>query len=286
MKKIFFILTLIAIFLYSCNKENEFKKHESGLEYIIFKGNEKNAQKLQIGNTVSLEMTYETSDGKVLFNSKDSNRQYLRNIEAPSHKGGSFEDGLLLLSKGDSAIFRINAEDFIINTEKFNRIPREINYNDKIIIKLKVIDVIDKKEFEDIISERYHNSKEVEMEILESYLKNANITTQPTESGLYYIEKEKGSGKQAKPGDFVQVHYTVKLIDGQLVETSITSKPILFRLGDNQVIKGWEEGILYMREGGKAIMIIPSDLAYGETGNAKILPYSTLVFDVELIRIQ
>ena len=108
-----------------------------------------------------------------------------------------------------------------------------------------------------------------------------------TPSGLEYIEVQAGTGIQAEAGKTVSVHYTGKFQDGRVFDTSIPrGEPITFPLGKGKVIKGWDEGIALMKVGGKAQLIIPPDLAYGERGAGPIGPNATLIFDVELIKIQ
>lgn len=279
------VLFILSVVLISCNSGNQkFEKHESGLEYkIVEKGSGDST--LKVGDVVSLNLSYEKEDGTVIFNSSESDRTYLRTISKPSHKGGSFEDGMLLLRAGDSAIFRINGDSFLRYSESYGKIPAGIGPDDMLIVKVRVLEIVGQEEYNEILSDRYHENEEVEMEILEKYLKNANITTSPTNSGLYYIEQKKGTGAQPKPGDMVRVHYSVSLIDGELIETSLDKKPISFRLGLNQVIPAWEEGLTMMKEGGTATLIAPSRIAYGKEGKGNIMPYSTLVFEVELVKI-
>ncbi len=120
---------------------------------------------------------------------------------------------------------------------------------------------------------------------LQKYLDDNNITTQPEASGLYYIETTAGTGDNPVPGNTVSVHYTGKFLDGNVFDSSAGGNPIDFTLGVGQVIAGWDEGIALMKKGGKATLIIPSYLAYGSSGRGPIPPYSTLVFDVELVYI-
>jgi FKBP-type peptidyl-prolyl cis-trans isomerase len=120
---------------------------------------------------------------------------------------------------------------------------------------------------------------------LQKYLDDNNITTQPEASGLYYIETTAGTGDHPVSGNTVSVHYTGKFLDGNVFDSSAGRNPIDFTLGVGQVIAGWDEGIALMKKGGKATLIIPSYLAYGPTGRNSIPPYSTLVFDVELVYI-
>ncbi len=120
-----------------------------------------------------------------------------------------------------------------------------------------------------------------EMEQLDAYLLENNITVEPTSSGMYYIEKLKGSGSDVKGGDNVTVRYKGTFLDGEIFD----SGDYTFPLGYGRVIKGWDEGINYMNVGGKAILIIPSNMAYGSSDYNGIPAYSTLVFEVELLKI-
>ena len=108
-----------------------------------------------------------------------------------------------------------------------------------------------------------------------------------TASGLEYLEVEEGSGEQAKAGKTVSVHYTGKFQDGKVFDSSISrGEPISFPLGAGRVIKGWDEGIALMKVGGRAQLVIPPHLAYGESGAGGVIPpNATLVFDVELVSV-
>jgi FKBP-type peptidyl-prolyl cis-trans isomerase len=109
-----------------------------------------------------------------------------------------------------------------------------------------------------------------------------------TQSGLEYIEVEAGTGAEAAAGKVVSVHYTGKFQDGKVFDSSIPrGEPITFPLGKGSVIKGWDEGIALMKVGGKAQLIIPPNLAYGENGASGVIPpNATLIFDVELVSIK
>jgi peptidylprolyl isomerase len=109
-----------------------------------------------------------------------------------------------------------------------------------------------------------------------------------TESGLQYIEIEAGTGEQAKAGDLVSVHYVGTLEDGTEFDNSLNrGQPIEFVLGKGMVILGWDEGIALMKEGGKATLVIPPELAYGSQGAGGVIPpNATLTFDVELVSVQ
>jgi len=107
-----------------------------------------------------------------------------------------------------------------------------------------------------------------------------------TETGLEYIDTQEGSGDNPNVGQKISVHYTGTLPDGTKFDSSYDrDEPLQFMVGIGQVIKGWDEGLLSMKTGGKRTLFIPPELAYGERDLGVIPPNSTLHFDVELVEI-
>lgn len=108
-----------------------------------------------------------------------------------------------------------------------------------------------------------------------------------TASGLQYWDIKAGIGAEAKKGDHVKVHYTGWLTTGKKFDSSVGGKPFEFRIGNGDVIKGWEEGVAGMKIGGKRQLRIPPDLAYGQQGYpGAIPPNATLIFDIQLVAVQ
>jgi FKBP-type peptidyl-prolyl cis-trans isomerase FkpA len=108
-----------------------------------------------------------------------------------------------------------------------------------------------------------------------------------TASGLKYEDLQEGTGEAAKKGNHVEVHYTGWLTDGKKFDSSLDrNRPFAFELGAGRVIKGWDEGVSGMKVGGKRKLTIPSHLAYGAKGAGGVIPpYATLIFEVELLKI-
>jgi FKBP-type peptidyl-prolyl cis-trans isomerase len=118
----------------------------------------------------------------------------------------------------------------------------------------------------------------------------ATPEAKPSASAAAELKKEDlapGKGPAAKKGDTVKVHYTGTLLDGTKFDSSRDrDEPFEFTLGQGMVIKGWDEGVVGMKKGGKRKLTIPGDLAYGKRGSPpKIPPDATLVFDIELVEI-
>lgn len=119
---------------------------------------------------------------------------------------------------------------------------------------------------------------EKEKEFLAKNGKRADVKT--SASGLQYTIIAEGAGEKVAPQDTVWVNYKGTLLDGTVFDQN---ESIMFVA--NRVIKGWTEGLGYLGEGGKAVLYIPAELAYGERGNRGIAPNSTLIFDVEVIKV-
>ncbi len=96
-----------------------------------------------------------------------------------------------------------------------------------------------------------------------------------------------GSGRQAKVGDMVTVHYIGLLKDGPEFDNSYTKDtPVSFKVGAGEVIKGWEQGIVGMKEGGERILIVPATLGYGDTAVNSLPAHATLLFSIQLLSIE
>lgn len=116
-------------------------------------------------------------------------------------------------------------------------------------------------------------------------ISDANVVTTP--SGLKYVDLEEGTGATPEPGQTVTVHYTGTLENGKKFDSSRDrNQPFKFKIGQGQVIKGWDEGLSTMKVGGRRKLIIPAELGYGARGAGGVIPpNATLIFDVELLKV-
>lgn len=140
--------------------------------------------------------------------------------------------------------------------------------------------------------------KAMEQKLLLQYLADNNITQAPTASGLYFIPEVEGDGPLAVDGDVVEIQYTGELVTGEVFSTSYDSIAKVHYLYDElylfgptrskietTLIEGIYEGLQYMKKGGKAKLIIPSDLGFGSISTSRIPSYSTLVYTIEMLNI-
>lgn len=119
-------------------------------------------------------------------------------------------------------------------------------------------------------------------------VETAALRDTTTASGLHFIDLARGTGPAPHAGDVAEVHYTGWLEDGTKFDSSLDrGEPLQFVLGRGYVIAGWDEGIALMRQGGKARLIIPPELGYGDKGAGGVVPpNATLTFEVELVRVR
>lgn len=113
-------------------------------------------------------------------------------------------------------------------------------------------------------------------------------STDVASSNLKIEDLQVGSGDSPKPGDVVSVHYTGWLENGTKFDSSVDrGEPFEFVIGQGQVIRGWDEGVMTMKEGGKRKLTIPSELGYGARGAGGVIPpNATLIFEVELLDVK
>ena len=125
-------------------------------------------------------------------------------------------------------------------------------------------------------------------QLITAYIKDKNLTGfVRQESGLYVAITEPGTGPNATAGQLVKVKYVGTTLDGNVFDQSNpASVGYPFVLGKGNVISGWDKGFLLLNKGAKAILLIPSSLAYGQGGNGAIPPNAVLRFDVEVVDIK
>lgn len=282
--------TAVLLTASSCESQQEskypgFDKIEEGL-YIQYHTQNENAEAVEPGDILTMSLSYRTENDSVLFDSEMNGRDF----QIPADSGqyeGDLMSAFIQLNKGDSATIIMGAENFFTKTAGMPRPDfidsSEVLYFDVFVKNIQTVEEL--RAEMDSINQTRMQSEAVERQ---AYLDQNNITAEPTPSGLIFIQKEEGTGEQAKAGELVQVHYTGTLLDGTKFDSSVDrGQPFQFTLGQGQVIPGWDEGIAMMKEGGKATLIIPSDLAYGANPRpgGPIQPYSTLIFEVELIKV-
>jgi FKBP-type peptidyl-prolyl cis-trans isomerase len=192
---------------------------------------------------------------------------------------------MMKFAKGDSVELWVNADTLFEKSFGMAK-PDFFKPFEKVHFIIKVEDILNQKEMLKKEAEFVNEKK-----LKDSLEFAAYIATLPevqqTASGLRYVVMKKTEGKQAKSGDKVSMMYEGRLLNGQVFDGNMdgTRPTFDFTIGQGQVIAGWDEAIALMKEGEEFQIIIPWKLAYGDRGTGPIPPYSSLVFDVKLVKI-
>jgi len=280
-KNTFATLVLIAFTFGCAPKEASFKTTESGLKYKFYVNNEK-SEKINLYDIVTVYMNYRTQDS-VLFNG-GNNKIPLQ--VAPKFEGDLME-GLLMMHNGDSATFAMDTKIFFVKMMGYPEVPAEFVKEKELFFDVKVIEVKPENEMQKASRLEMEDRKNNEQLEINKFLTENNITVEPTSSGLYYVLITEGTGSQAVKGKKVKVHYTGTFLNGEKFDSSYDrNEPIEFPLGTGSVIPGWDEGISMMKEGGKARLVIPSKIGYGDQDRGPIKAFTPLAFDVELVSVE
>lgn len=262
----------VAVCFSACGEKKfkDYEKTETGL-YYKFKERNPEGKQPKIGDFIFMTVSYSCSNDSI---PKFEPRDMFDALAEPIFQGDIFE-AYSLLKEGEEAEFVIKADSFFFYYLG-GQIPPFITAEDVLFFTVKMNKVKTMSDFE-----------QEEKEALKSYITENNITVEPTESGLYYIETQAGKGKKVETGKQVKVHYSGKFLDGTVFDSSVPrGEPITFIVGVTNMIPGFVEGVLLMNQGGKAIFILPSDIAYRESHpNAPIPPFTPIMFEVEIVEV-
>ena len=282
----------------SCNttEKSPYPGYEKTADGLYYKFHEKcDGETPKIGDLMEVGIHCTVNDSVDII----PNMKNMMQLMEPLFAGDIFA-GLSMMHKGDSASFIVNIDSTFIKMYRQPSLPAEfkptdilrydIRMNDffpEIVYLQRIAHDIQERNAERIanIKSSYPEETVKAAKALETYMQKNGIVAEPTESGLCYVTTEEGTGEKPEVGRMVKVHYTGKLLDGTVFDSSIErGEPIAFHLGVGRVIPGWDEGIGMMRKGEKGVLYIPYYLAYGESGSGEMIPpFSNLMFEVELV---
>lgn len=250
------------------------------------------------GQVLTVFMEFRTGRDSVLMNSRQM-QPLPQPVALPAQvTPGSLEEGLGLLLPGDSAIFRFPADTVFAKTFR-QPVPPFLRKGGNVLVVLaSARELVTMAEMtarqQKLQEENVRQGKALaaaqmtkDAAAIQAYLKKNNATAKKTTGGTYYILKKLGTGLPPKTGQTVRVLYRgTVLATGQEFDSSAKhgNEPISFVLGQGQVIPGWDQGIAMLNKGSKAVLLIPSPLAYGPRGAGADIPANAVLrFEVELV---
>jgi len=256
----------LMLFTTSC-KDKKFKgfdQTKKGLYYKFITQN-KDARFPKAGDYLFLTVSYRTDNDSIVFDKRDV-VDMLRESVYP----GDLYDAYRMMHEGDEAVFALKADTFLLYSG-YPQLPSFIHDNTMIFFTIKL--------------NKIRNEQEVEAEKAEeisNYMKAHELTAEPTESGLYFIETQAGKGKEITTGDSLSILYTFRLINDSIFDSSEGKSPLYCIVG--QMFAGLNEGLAKMKRGGKATLIMPYKIAFGvQNPYIPVPPFSTIVADIEVL---
>jgi FKBP-type peptidyl-prolyl cis-trans isomerase FkpA len=289
------LAALLALTLGACSNV-DFKKTKGGMPYKVFAG--KGGQKLDSGDIAKVHIIQKIHDS-VTFDSYKSNApQYIPVM--PSGSAYDFTEVLPSLKVGDS-LYAVQVMDTFIARNP-QMIPPQFKKGDKIETSVKVISAFKNQNDaqKDQMTERnkafdkdtmVQNQLVKDEQAIKTYLQSNNITAQKTGKGTYVQVLNEGTGAPVQEGKYVSLKYTGTTFNGTVFDTNADAskghtEPLIFQVGSQGMIRGFDEGLRQLREGSRAKLFIPSMLAYGpQPPSPDIKPFENLVFDIEVLKV-
>ncbi|POY39352.1 peptidylprolyl isomerase [Solitalea longa] len=281
----FLLISTVALFAFT----NDFLKTKRGLQYKILKTSKApNKVKIKAGDYVKFHLIYKTDKDSLLQSTyKKAPLEVLVKMDTIIDKA-QLMDALTLLSKGDSATFKISSDLLFKNAPATAQRPSFLASKRSLCYTIKVLDVKTPQQMAAETKAKAAKFKATEEKSIADYALANKLTLQTTPSGLRYQITQNGEGPNAVAGDTISVHYTGKLLNGNKFDASYDrNQPFEFIVGKKMVISGWDEGLQFLNKGAKGVLVIPSGLAYGERSMGPSIPAnSILLFEVEMVGIK
>lgn len=273
----------MAIAVLSCSQEGKMQTLKNGLRYVHHVKNTGDTAK--VGDLMRIHFQqWAVNKGKDTLLTSTYTMGEPMTVQMGDPSLGKIGEALRMVHSGDSISLYISIDSLLGGAPR----PPFIDSATDVRFEMKIIKILTMQEYEKEQKEMAEKQKATDAELIKQYIadnKLANVQT--TESGLHYIITAPGNGPAPKGGDQVELHYTGTFLDGNKFDSSLDrGQPFNFPAGVGQVVPGFDEGVLLLKQGGKATLIIPSGLAYGPQGNPPtIKPNSIIKFDIELLKV-
>ena len=286
MKKSLIIIFFVSL-ITSCSYFSKYPGYSrtwSGIYYKLLSFGDDN-RKAQAGDYIIVDIKYKTLKDSVFFSGR---RKF--QVTKPEFNG-SVDECFSMLSRGDKADFILNSGNFFLKTLQI-KIPSFLNAESGMIIEINMVEIQTGKDYENekkAFLKWIQDFGQYEKEILSQYMLEKKISIRPTATGMYYLKIKDGHGRKVVKGDTLVVDYEGRFLNGKFFDSTVKRhESFQFVYGTEwQVVKGLEEVFGFMSEGEKALVILPSELAFGETGSSTgiIPPFTSLIFEVEIKKI-
>ncbi len=313
-KTILLVASIIFATTIFAQKKNPLEGFTTSQEKVNYKFEVRNpsGQKVEQNDLLIGKFSIKFGDSVVVDGTNMPSQPMVRIDEASKVFQGDLLDGALLMRKGERCVFAFPKDSI----EKLfgGNLPPYFTSDMYAYWTLQIDDIKTqeqqaeeeekmRKEQEEKMAKQKHISDSLatlEPAIIQKAIKDYSFDGKLV-NGIYFKKTFASNNKETpKAGDKVKVHYVGKFVDGKLFDTSVEEEakkggvynagrpyePLPFTIGQGMMIKGFEEGVKMMNKGDKAIILLPSKMAYGERGQGAISPSTPLIFELELVEIE
>lgn len=280
------MILLLVLLSASCRWQgsDEYSTLNEDLSYRLVSIGEERSQ-AENGDYLSVEFIYKTFTDSVFYSGRSKFRF--------NHKVASSTIGpvLQMLSSGDSACLIVDVQNYFFNTLQ-TPVPGFLVNQKKMKIDIKILDIQTESEFENEKALFLSWVKEfysTEAEKIRQFLDKEKLPLEHKPSGIYFFKMKNGDGPFVQKGRRIRIHYQGRFLNGYYIDDSYErNTPLDFIFGTEYVvIRGIEEALTEMRQGDKALVIVPSDMAFGSMGSAGgiVPPFTSLIYELEVLKV-
>jgi len=293
MKHYFFLILLV--FIIAC-KPHTYSRYPgyatyNGKDYYTYTDLGNSSKVIHSGDVMELFVNYSKMNDSLFWDSRDNGFPF--SVFMPFDtlkKNAGYEKILLKANEGDSLNFIVPAKETF--KQIFHKpLPFFLHDTDMIKVKVRIVSIMNTDQFAEKQKKltEYRKDLDIQEQVnLLQYVTSHNIPTSSKQDNVYFVPEEKGSGPEVKEHSVVSIAYQGYFLNGHLFASVSASNPLQFKLGDTaQVITGLEIGIKKMREGEKAKIIIPSQLAFGDNGSSSgiVPPFTSVIYEVTMLKV-
>jgi len=292
MKKITYLLVLFTAVTVSAKAQTDMQKTPKGTLYLNY--THLPGDKIKANDVITFNMIQKTDKDSVLNSTYTTGQPFKTQVREQD----PLSDVFIQMTAKDSVMVKVPTDSIFVGHE--DQRPKFFPKGSYLIFIVKVEKV---QTLQDAIAERDAAAAKLkadEATLAAKYITDHKLTLTTTPSGLKYQVIQATQKRKVIKGDTVMVNYTGRLLDDKVFDSSVaaeatkakldqpgrTYEPIQVVVGAQQVIPGWEEGLALLHEGEKAKFVIPSSIGYGAQGYGSIPGYSTLVFDIEVVKVK
>jgi FKBP-type peptidyl-prolyl cis-trans isomerase FkpA len=289
MRRHIILFTFLAIALFSCRNDG-FIKNEEGLRFKYLNRGQGLVLPIE-GEIVFCSYIIKNNKDSIIYSSYDNLKKEDRiPILPPSHLNGDIFSALKMMSEGDSMAFLISADSFYLKTRKETILPPEVKKGTDLTFVIKLHKIYSQAEYKEFENKEKYERWIKEVADIDSFFKMKGWQDIRLEDGVRYYIQQETNGKKAQKGQSVNFHYIGKVLKtgAEFANSYLAGSPVSFTLGDPSIRpEVLTEMLLQLKEGEKAIFLVPFDHAFGETGIANLVPpFATVIYEIHILSLK